>query len=137
MEKLMKLIIPIIMFFSLSTAWADKASECTRLWQLERETGCPAMPSDSVGSTVPLTVTPRENFIINSEFGPSKCVIDENIEKEKQVLKKECNECIKERKADLAEKFLTGTCNPECGPCPKNEVLRRCTYKGEVHYSVK
>ena len=74
---------------------------------------------------------------MNSDFGPTKCVIDENLDAEKREIKKQCEEWVKDRKAELGSKFLTSTCNPECSPCPKNEVLKHCSYRGEVHYSVR
>jgi hypothetical protein len=115
---------------------ADRAGECSRLWQQEKNAGCPVMPPENSVDAYPAPKS-CENFMVTSDFGPTKCVIEENLDNEKRGLKKECENWVKERKTDLGNKFLTSTCSPECTPCPKNEILRHCTFRGEVHYSIK
>lgn len=129
------LIVPIF-FVCLPAAHADRAGECSRLWQAERENGCPSMPSENSVEADPERPAMRD-FAINSDFGPTKCVIEENIEKETRMIKKECADWKKDRQAELGSKYLAGTCNPQCSRCPDNELLKRCAVRGEVHYSLK
>lgn len=124
-----------ILFFSLMffshNLFADKASECTRLWQLEKELECPAPQAEKE------TTGKAEEKNITSDFGPTKCVITELTSKEAKPLKTECESWVKERKTELGSKYLTGTCNQSCRTCEKNTSLKQCSIKGEVHYLIQ
>ncbi|MCC6277582.1 MAG: hypothetical protein IT289_06690 [Oligoflexia bacterium] len=128
----MKLLFAFAVLWSAG-AWADKASECTRLWALEKELGCPQMPADFQGGPA----VKAELVSETNDFGPSKCVPASDQGDEKKSLKKECDDWIKEQKSDLKSDYKTGKCNITCGPCPDQPGLKQCTGKGEVKHLVR
>lgn len=113
-------------------AFAGKADECMKLWKLEKELGCPESSAEKTTETAP-----DRHFLIESDFGPSKCVVKSGIAAEKKDLEKECKTWINERKVDLSDRYLTGTCNSKCTPCEGNTTLQECSTHGEVHYRVE
>ena len=131
----MKILLLVISLLVSASAFADsKASECTRLWQLEKELGCPAMPSDFVPSAQPVK---KENFFSKKTFGPSKCVTSDDLDGQKDLLEAKCEKWKEGQKKDVGDRYLSGTCDSGCEPCPGNPSLQRCNVKGEVHYQEK
>lgn len=50
-------------------------------------------------------------------------------------LKSDCSAWLKDRKSDLKDKYLTGSCQESCTDCSMG--LRRCVVDGLVHYTSK
>lgn len=127
----MKILSMILIVTAMSSfALADgKATQCTRLWQLEKEMGCPAMPADFT----PVPAEKKEVTTIENDFGPSKAVPREDIDKEKKALKKECDEWLKEQKTGDG-KWFGGTCKATCGSSTSHPGLHECTMKGSIKH---
>lgn len=123
----------LLCFLVLAPAIAGaQTRSCTLVEQLATELGCafarvPPAPAPSE------PVDNSKDFLVNSSFGPSSCKTGPALKDAAGELKTECNSWIKERKADLKEKFLTGTCTEDYDDCGSG--LKRCTVKGVVHYS--
>ena len=49
-------------------------------------------------------------------------------------LEDKCDKWTDQMKTDLSKKGrrITGNCNSDCNPCPKNESLQKCAVNGEV-----
>jgi hypothetical protein len=114
---------------------AEKSAECTRLWSLEKELGCPAMPQDLAPPAA--TGDKPERLTLNKTFGPTKCVVQSLLETEKKSTEDKCEDWTKKQETRLKTKFISGNCDETCAPCPKNEILSQCTFKGEVQYYSK
>ena len=128
-----KLLTLVILGFSMISL-GDKAGECTRLWQLEKELGCPAMPDGNHNSP---TSGEKQVMSNDNDFGPTKCIPSSDSETAKRPLKKECDEWVKEQKKDLGANYLSGSCKGSCEPCPTTSALTRCSFKGEVKFVVR
>jgi hypothetical protein len=119
-----------------STSFAQtKTQECTRLWQLEKEAGCPAMPPDFTTAPTPFR---KDFFIEKKTFGPSKCVTGDDVDTTVEALEDKCDQWTDKKQNELKRnnRHITGVCNHECNPCPKNSVLQKCTVTGEVQYKI-
>jgi hypothetical protein len=113
-----------------------KTQDCTRLWQLEKEAGCPAAPPDSFVAPTPFR---KDYFVEKKTFGPSKCVTGDDVDATVEALEDKCDHWTDKKQNELKEnnRHITGVCNHECSPCPKNSILQKCTVKGEVQYKIE
>jgi hypothetical protein len=79
------------------------------------------------------------DFIVSAKFGSTAatgltgCKTEALLKESIKELKADCNAWLKDRKAELKNKFHTGTCQEQCSDCGMG--LQRCTVTGEVHYS--
>lgn len=64
--------------------------------------------------------------------GTAGCKTHEQSEDVIRQLKTQCNNWLKERKAELKNKYNVGTCEDECNDCGMS--LQRCTVTGTVFY---
>lgn len=66
--------------------------------------------------------------------GTAGCKTEELSKGAVSDLKGDCKAWIKDQKADLKDKYLTGSCDEVCEDCGMS--LRRCAVKGTVHYVI-
>jgi hypothetical protein len=134
----MKILVGLIcsLILTAESTWAQsKIQDCTRLWQLEKEAGCPAPPPDLQLAPTPFR---KDYFIEKKTFGPSKCVTSDDVDATVEALEDKCDNWTDKKQNELKKnnRHITGVCNHECSPCPKNSVLQKCTVTGEVQYKI-
>lgn len=103
---------------------------CALVEQLAWDLGCNIATASTESSE---KADKTKDFAITSSYGPSQCKTGASLKEAIKDLKEECSSWLKERKSDLKEKHLTGTCNEECTDCGSG--LKKCTIRGIVHYS--
>ena len=149
MKNTLFALLTAFIFFALTApAKAAEHRSCQLVRELSDQLGCssgaipppgPGAVALPAGSTPPPSgplgeVTGSEhNYLVNSTFGPSQCKTQDLSKEVAKELRAECDGWVKERKADLGNKYITGTCTEACEEC--NMGLRRCSYKGTVHYA--
>lgn len=93
------------------------------------------MPSTPKPGTIERESEMSATFGSKSATGMSGCkteALSKNVIKE---LQSDCSAWMKDRKADLKDRFLTGTCNESCEDCGMG--LKRCNVTGSVRYLLK
>ncbi len=121
---------------AFQSAMADsKIQDCTKLWQLEKEAGCPAPQPELIATGTPIQ---KDYFTQKKVFGPTKCVTEDDVDKAVEALETKCDQWTDKMKDELKKnnRHIAGVCNHECSPCPKNEVLQKCKVTGEVQYRI-
>jgi len=123
--------------FALGAFADSKVQDCTKLWELEKEAGCPAAPP-SYGLAAPAPAPQKDYFVQKKTFGPTKCVTDDDVDSAVEALETKCDQWADKKKDELQKKnrHITGVCNHECSPCPKNTILQKCSVVGEVQYRI-
>lgn len=134
-------VLSFLVIFSIFGAFSksqgdSKVQDCTKLWELEKEAGCPAAPSN-YGLVAPTPVQ-KDYFTQRKTFGPSKCVTDDDVDGAVETLETKCDKWTDKMKDELKKnnRHITGVCNHECSPCPKNDTLQKCKVIGEVQYRI-
>ena len=134
----MKLLLSLSLLYVLAEASPsvaqDKIQDCTKLWQLEKEAGCPAAPPSYALPVAPAQTPTKETFTKTKSFKSSKCIPGDEVDTLVESLEDKCDKWTDKMKADLAKKGrrISGVCNNDCSPCPKNESLQKCSVNGEV-----
>ena len=78
--------------------------------------------------------TMTAKFGSRSTSGMAGCKTEDTVQKTIRELKGDCNAWLKDRKAELKGKYLTGSCDESCDDCGMN--LQRCNVNGTVHYTI-
>jgi hypothetical protein len=89
---------------------------------------------------IPNKELPKESEITakfgsRATSGMSGCKTDDLSQKLVRELKSDCSAWLKDRKAELKGKYLTGSCEESCDDCGMH--LQRCSVNGAVRYTVK
>ncbi len=77
----------------------------------------------------------RADFGSTGQTGMAGCKTEELSKNMVRELKTDCNAWIKDQKADLQSKYLTGSCTESCEPCGMS--LKRCSVVGRIKYTTK
>lgn len=133
----MKPVFALFVGTLLSLSVYAEPKTCQQVYNLGMEMGCSFSKADQNAaageSTSTTTTTKQDDFMVESEFGPTACKTSDLARELVKDLKGECQTWMKERKADLGSKYQTGTCSEKCSDCTMG--LKRCSVAGVVHYA--
>ena len=93
--------------------------------------------SDSVyvDDLEPIDRIVEETFGSRSGSGMTGCKTEDRANDTIKGLKSDCNAWIKDRKAELKDKFVTASCKEKCDDCGMS--MQRCAVTGIVHYTLR
>ena len=83
----------------------------------------------------PIDRVVEETFGSRSASGMAGCKTDDRAKDAITGLKSDCNAWIKDRKSELKDRFVTGTCSEKCDDCGMS--MQRCSVTGRVHYILR
>jgi hypothetical protein len=133
-------LIALAFMIAMQTAHAQETSDeetvttTTTTKTVKRKGSTAAPPSESSE-----TGAGGKDFIVTAKFGSTAtsglagCKTEALSKDVIKGLKSDCSAWLNDRKAELKNKFHTGTCQEQCSDCGMSLV--RCTVTGEVHYS--
>lgn len=129
------IVVAIVTLVSAQTAFAEEAVV---------KDGSKSKSKKTITTTITTTengeVSNDDDRVLTARFGATGgtglagCKTEELLKGLLKELKDDCSAWIKDRKADLKDKFLTGSCEEKCESC--NRGLRRCHVEGLVHYKI-
>jgi hypothetical protein len=133
----MKFAFAFVVGTLLSVSAQAEPKTCQQVYNLGMEMGCSFSKADQNATTAEsnstTTIKKEDDFLVESEFGPTACKTSDLAKELVKDLKGECQVWVKERKADLGTKYQTGTCSEKCSDCTMG--LKRCSVAGVVHYA--
>jgi hypothetical protein len=83
----------------------------------------------------PIDRVVEETFGSRSASGMAGCKTDDRAKDAITGLKSDCNAWIKDRRSELKDRFVTGTCSEKCDDCGMS--MQRCAVTGRVHYTLR
>lgn len=128
MSQVLKSLLVVFAVLTVSANTEAQARSCQLVYQLAEELRC-----SLGGQTLPSATPADPEFLVTASYGPTQCKTGDVLKLAIKELRDECNNWLKERKADLQGKYQTGTCQEDCRDCGTS--LRNCTVRGTVHYS--
>lgn len=90
---------------------------------------------DTTPSELPKESEITAKFGSKATSGMAGCKTEDLSQKLVRNLKSDCAAWLKDRKAELKGKYLTGSCEESCADCGMH--LQRCVVDGVVRYTVK
>lgn len=135
MSSLLISLVTSLVFVAQVNAEAPVVKTTTTTTTVETTT----IESDGVEEEAASTETTAKDDEITTVFGSTAttglagCKTEELSKTTVRDLKSDCSAWMKDQKAQLKDKYLTGTCEEQCSDCSMG--LRRCSVKGSVRYS--
>lgn len=129
--KTLVLIVSLISIFSVAQAEITR-KRTTTVTEKEENIQEDESPTNA---ELPKESEITAKFGSKATSGMSGCKTEELSQKLVRDLKSDCSAWLKDRKAELKGKYLTGSCDESCDDCGMH--LQRCSVNGVVRYTIK
>lgn len=126
--KLLCQTLSIVLLAAIHGGRSHAETRCEMVRRLADDLGC--------GFGIKTVETkPDSNYLVRGSFTSGRCLMAEKLKKDKANQTANCEEWLSKRRAELGKRFVTGSCQMDCEPCPSG--LTRCTVQGEAHYNLE